>query len=97
MTVPVNAPINRAAVRALADKPLDWSFKGIPAQWWGRTPAQIVAQAPRLFGAGAIGPMCVLHAEALTHNLVAMATWCRERGVELAPHGKTHMSPQLAT
>ena len=24
-----------------------------------------------------------------------MAGWCRERGVELAPHGKTHMAPQL--
>ena len=24
-----------------------------------------------------------------------MAQWCDERGVELAPHGKTHMSPQL--
>ena len=24
-----------------------------------------------------------------------MARWCRERGVELAPHGKTHMAPQL--
>ena len=24
-----------------------------------------------------------------------MAAWCRDRGVELAPHGKTHMSPQL--
>ncbi|MCV7154200.1 alanine racemase [Mycolicibacterium pyrenivorans] len=96
MAVPINAPINRAAVRALDDQPLDWSFKGIPAQWWGRTPAQIVAQAPESFSGGAIGPMCVLHAEALSHNLAAMAGWCRERGVELAPHGKTHMAPQLA-
>ncbi len=24
-----------------------------------------------------------------------MARWCRNRGVELAPHGKTHMAPQL--
>ena len=24
-----------------------------------------------------------------------MAAWCRDRGVELAPHGKTHMAPQL--
>jgi D-serine deaminase-like pyridoxal phosphate-dependent protein len=37
----------------------------------------------------------VLRAEALTHNLTAMAGWCRDRGVELAPHGKTHMAPQL--
>ena len=43
----------------------------------------------------AVGPVCVLRAEALTHNLTAMAGWCRDRGVELAPHGKTHMAPQL--
>lgn len=96
MAVPLNAPINRAAISALADQPLDWRFKGIPPQWWGQTPAQIVAQAPELPAAGPIGPMCVLDAEALSHNLGAMADWCRERGVELAPHGKTHMSPQLA-
>jgi len=44
---------------------------------------------------GAVGPVCVLRADALTHNLTAMARWCHERGVELAPHGKTHMAPQL--
>jgi D-serine deaminase-like pyridoxal phosphate-dependent protein len=44
---------------------------------------------------GAVGPICVLRADALTHNLTAMASWCRDRGVELAPHGKTHMAPQL--
>ena len=37
----------------------------------------------------------MLRAEALTHNLATMAGWCRDRGVELAPHGKTHMAPQL--
>ena len=46
-------------------------------------------------GGGAVGPVCVLRAEALTHNLAAMAGWCRDRDVELAPHGKTHMAPQL--
>ena len=38
---------------------------------------------------GAVGPVCVLRADALTHNLTAMAGWCHERGVELAPHGKS--------
>jgi len=89
------APINAAAVAALADEPLDWRFKGLPASWWGRTPAQICPGAPGLVDDGAVGPVCVLRAEALTHNLATMAGWCRDRGVELAPHGKTHMAPQL--
>ena len=88
-------PINAAAVAALADEVIDWRFKGLPAAWWGHAPAQICAEAPDLFEGGAVGPVCVLRAEALAHNLTAMAGWCGERGVELAPHGKTHMAPQL--
>jgi D-serine deaminase-like pyridoxal phosphate-dependent protein len=91
----MTAPISAAAVAALADEAIDWRFKGLPWGWWGRTPAQICAERPDLFAAGAVGPVCVLRAEALTHNLTAMAAWCRDRGVELAPHGKTHMAPQL--
>ncbi|HXL62578.1 MAG TPA: amino acid deaminase, partial [Mycobacterium sp.] len=90
------APINAAAVAALADEAIDWRFKGLPASWWGRTPAQVCAEAPALFdGGGVVGPVCVLRTEALTHNLTTMAGWCRDRRVELAPHGKTHMAPQL--
>jgi D-serine deaminase-like pyridoxal phosphate-dependent protein len=91
----MTAPISAAAVAALADEVIDWRFKGLPASWSGRTPSQICAEAPSLVEAGAIGPVCVLRAEALTHNLAAMAGWCRDRGVEIAPHGKTHMAPQL--
>src|SRR3954462_11026827 len=87
--------INASAVAALADEVIDWRFKGLPSTWWGRTPAQICAEAPNLFAGGAVGPVCVLRSEALRHNLIAMAGWCRDRGVELAPHGKTHMAPQL--
>lgn len=83
-------------VAAAAEEPLDWSHKGIPPSWWGRSVTGIVEQAPNLFHAGVAGPVCVLRAEALEHNLDTMAGWCRARGVELAPHGKTHMSPQLA-
>jgi D-serine deaminase-like pyridoxal phosphate-dependent protein len=93
--VRTTAFINGAAVAALADEPVDWRFKGLPASWSGRTPAQICAQAPNLFDDGPLGPVCVLRAEELAHNLAAMATWCADRGVQLAPHGKTHMAPQL--
>ncbi|KAA0104163.1 alanine racemase [Mycolicibacterium sp. P1-5] len=87
--------LNAAAVAELADERVDWRFKGLPAAWSGRTVAQICAEAPDLFDAGPLGPVCVLHDEALRHNLSTMARWCARHGVELAPHGKTHMSPQL--
>ncbi|HUM00222.1 MAG TPA: alanine racemase [Mycobacterium sp.] len=89
------AELDRNAVAALADEPLDWRFKGLPPSWAGRTPAQICADRPALFGDGPTGPVCVLRADALTHNLRTMADWCRDAGVEIAPHGKTHMAPQL--
>ncbi len=87
--------IHSTSVAALADEPLDWRFKGLPDSWWGRTPAQVCGEAPKLSDEGALGPLCVLRDEALSHNLTTMARWCDERGVELAPHGKTHMAPQL--
>ncbi|WP_123029043.1 alanine racemase [Mycolicibacterium stellerae] len=88
-------PINAAAVTALAGEPLDWRFKGLPGSWWGRTPAEICAAAAKFVYEDALGPVCVLRAEALSRNLAVMAGWCRDRDVELAPHGKTHMAPQL--
>ncbi|WP_059016585.1 alanine racemase [Mycobacterium sp. M26] len=87
--------INAAAVAALAQERVDWRFKGLPTSWTGRTVAEICAQRPELFSAGPLGPVCVLSATALEHNLVTMAAWCARHGVELAPHGKTHMAPQL--
>ena len=87
--------IDAVAVAALAHVPLDRRFKGLPASWAGRTPARICADAPELFGEGPFAPLCVLDADALAHNLATMALWCERRGVRLAPHGKTHMSPQL--
>lgn len=88
-------PPPHAAFAALAGERLDWRFKGIPAGWRDATAADILAAAPVLFEAGVTGPLCVLRETALDHNLATMATWCRDRGVLLAPHGKTHMSPQL--
>src|ERR1051326_7357186 len=40
-------------------------------------------------------PVLVLRDDALEHNLAEMAAFCRQSGVDLAPHGKTTMSPQL--
>jgi D-serine dehydratase len=40
-------------------------------------------------------PALVLHEEQLVHNITTMADYCREHRVELAPHAKTSLSPQL--
>src|ERR1700754_1801539 len=40
-------------------------------------------------------PVLVLREHAVAHNLALMARWCAERGVSLAPHGKTTMAPAL--
>jgi D-serine deaminase-like pyridoxal phosphate-dependent protein len=40
-------------------------------------------------------PALVLRETALAHNIALMAEYCATHGVELAPHGKTTMAPQL--
>src|SRR6218665_3299875 len=40
-------------------------------------------------------PLAMLKREALEHNLAWMQSRVREWGIDLAPHGKTSMSPQL--
>ncbi|MBI3212837.1 MAG: alanine racemase [Mycobacterium sp.] len=91
----MTAAIDAAALTALDHEVLDWRFKGLPVGWSGRTPAQITAAAPELFDDGPLGPICVLREDALEHNLATMAAWCSHHDVGLAPHGKTHMAPQL--
>ena len=40
-------------------------------------------------------PQLRLNIAALDHNIRAMASWCRQRGVDLAPHVKTTMSAPI--
>ncbi|MCU1462015.1 MAG: hypothetical protein JWO37_2090, partial [Acidimicrobiales bacterium] len=40
-------------------------------------------------------PVLALRRSAVNHNIEAMARWCRNQNVALAPHGKTTMVPEL--
>ena len=40
-------------------------------------------------------PVAVIHDGDLDHNISAMAAWCAQQSVQLAPHGKTTMAPQI--
>jgi len=88
-----DAAIDREALAALADEALDWRFKAIPVAAWGKTVGEFLAERPRLSEFGT--PLLTLAAPALKANLAAMAGYCAEAGVELAPHGKTTMAPEL--
>jgi D-serine deaminase-like pyridoxal phosphate-dependent protein len=85
--------VDDAALAALGAERIDWRFKGFPSAFHGRTVADLVAAKPAL--AEFSTPLMVLDAGALEHNIALMADYCAQRGVDLAPHGKTTMAPQL--
>ncbi|TWP46467.1 amino acid deaminase [Lentzea tibetensis] len=87
--------INSSAVAAIGDERVGWRFKGLPSDAFGQSIRETAGQRLDLFADEFVGPLVVLDAAALDHNLTTMAKWCAAHGVELAPHGKTTMAPQL--
>lgn len=67
--------------------------KGLPADAAGLTVAEFLARRPRL--ADLWTPLLVLDDAVLDGNIAFLAGWVAERGLELMPHGKTTMAPQL--
>ncbi len=67
--------------------------KGLPADAAGLTLAEFLAREPRL--AELWTPLLVLDQGALDDNIAFLAGWVAARGLELMPHGKTTMAPQL--
>jgi len=87
--------VDKDAVEALLAERIDWRFKGMPAALAGTTIGEARERGLNLFRDGFLAPLLVLDGPALEHNLATMASWCAERGLALAPHGKTTMAPQL--
>ncbi|MFI5563763.1 amino acid deaminase [Amycolatopsis japonica] len=87
--------IDSAAVAAVREERVDWRFRSVAPSLSGLTIGEAAARGAKLFEDGFLGPFVVLDDEAVEHNLRTMAAWCAERGVALAPHGKTTMAPQL--
>ena len=87
------ATIDRAAVAALAEERLDWRFKAVPPAWWGRTIHDVLGDRPR--ASELPTPLVTLSKAGIDRNLATMAGWCADRGVAIAPHGKTTMAPAL--
>ena len=85
-----------AALRERPAEPTDKGFGLLASGLDGAAPAGLAGTASALYAAGFSYPVLTLRESALAGNLAAMAAYCVGAGVELAPHGKTAMSPELA-
>ncbi len=98
MTRPL-PPLVAERLRALRERPVEPTDKGfglLASGMDGPALAGLAGTAPALHAAGFSYPVLTLRESALAGNLAAMAAYCAGAGVELAPHGKTAMSPELA-
>ena len=67
--------------------------KSFPASSWGVTQREFLATEPRLSAFAT--PLLTIDRSATRHNVALMAGWLADRGLQVAPHGKTTMAPQL--
>jgi len=89
-------PLVAERLGALRARPVEPVEKGFGALRELASAASLAAARPPLREAGLTYPLLTLRESALRNNLAAMAAYCARAGVELAPHGKTAMSPELA-
>ena len=98
MTHPL-PPLVAERLAALRGRPAEPTDKGVgllASGTGGPAPADLAGTRAALYAAGFSYPVLTLRESALAGNLEAMAAYCAAAGVELAPHGKTAMSPELA-
>jgi D-serine deaminase-like pyridoxal phosphate-dependent protein len=89
-------PLVAERLAALRERPIEATEKGFGALRGRASAASLGAGRTPLREAGLTYPLLTLRESALRNNLAAMAAWCARARVELAPHGKTAMSPELA-
>jgi len=74
---------------------LNHDFKGFPTGHATLALTDVGAQGWRVLQGDLPLPLAVLKQSALQHNLAWMRDFCAQRGLDIAPHGKTTMSPEL--
>ncbi|WP_072690778.1 amino acid deaminase [Rhodococcus marinonascens] len=93
MTISEQHALDPGALAELDDMRLSEMDKALPSAAKGLTKTEFLRTQPRLSAFNT--PVMVLDETAIADNLDTMAAWCTGHGVELAPHGKTTMSPAL--
>lgn len=72
---------------------LRFSTKAVPADLVGAGTGALIGR--NIFDGSFFSPLVVARATAIEHNLATMSEYCRLHRAQLAPHGKTTMSPAL--
>jgi D-serine dehydratase len=80
---------------ALAASRLDDTVKGVPGSAGAVKLGEVGAKGWNLLKGDLPLPAAVLHRDRLLANSAWMTRFCRANGLEIAPHGKTTMAPQL--
>lgn len=77
------------------DFTLDHHYKSYPFTAAPCLASELASKGWNLLANDLPFPLAVLHRSALKHNIAWMQAFASRKGVALAPHGKTTMSPQL--
>ena len=77
------------------DFTLDHGYKSYPFAAPPCLASELAGQGWNVLANDLPFPLAVIQRSALNHNIAWMQAFARRKGVALAPHGKTSMSPQL--
>jgi len=83
-------------VAKLNEAEISSTFKGFPINSHSKSIGEFLETHPHLFSSDFQFPLAILRKSALETNLKRMARYCTEVGADIAPHVKTHMSPEIA-
>jgi D-serine deaminase-like pyridoxal phosphate-dependent protein len=86
----------KLSISELRNGIINSTFKGFPINSHSKSIGDFVGTRPNLFSSDFQFPVAVLRKSALDTNLKRMARYCKEVGADIAPHVKTHMSPEIA-
>jgi len=76
-------------------EPVDWRYKSFPVEVPAPAIGDIAGRGWSALDGDFDLPVLALKEQALDHNIQLMAAYCREHTVELAPHAKTPVAPQI--
>ena len=86
----------RVEISTLNNLPISPFYKGMPIAAQGKTFNDLLATKPNIFQSGFQFPLAILREDALKNNLKRMQNFCNEMSIDISPHVKTTMSPQIA-